>query len=104
VLQPRSVGRRETDEIRKTRMGADAHSQFLAQFHREVHDPWISSMESARDVGRGQQLQQRLVVTHSVLSKSLTDVGDHVEGSRMFYPPCGLAKRPRTRSLIPCIA
>src|SRR5262249_23655844 len=61
-------------EVRKSRMGADRNPTLLREPECMRHDLGIASVETARDVGRGDDGQHRVVIAATIVSKSLAKI------------------------------
>jgi len=68
-------------------VGAHRDTALDAGRDRGVHDARVAGVETAGDVGGGQHVQQRLVVTHAVGAETLTEISDEIDRVRHFRPP-----------------
>ena len=91
----------EADEVGEARVGADAHSTLTAHGDRAVHDARVTGVETAGDIGRGEDLEQFFVLTHRVGTEALTDVGDEIDDPSHLRSSHDVVLRARTLPRIP---
>ena len=69
----------EPDQVGEARVGADRHASGHAAGDRLVHGAWVAGVETAGDIGRGQQFQDGLVLTHGPGAEALAEIGDKID-------------------------
>jgi hypothetical protein len=60
-------------------MLADIHAARQRLDHAALHDGGIAGMKAARDVGRGHQPEQRLVLAHLPWAEALAEIGIQID-------------------------
>src|SRR5829696_8439152 len=85
--------------VREGNMRSDIHATSKRRLHRPPHDKWVASVEPAGDVCRGQDIEQRLIVSYSPGAEAFAKIGVEIDvhgaAPQGIYPSQGVGTRGR---------
>ena len=76
----------EAEQIRVSRLRADRHARTPAQPDGRLHDPEVTGVEAAGEVGAGQVRDQPLVVAERPAPEALAEIGVEVHRANRTAP------------------
>ena len=73
----------EAPQIQETGVGADPNTSCLGHFDGAMHDQWVTTMKTAGDIGRGDNIEHRRIVADFIDAETLTHIA--IEIDRMCH-------------------